>query len=117
MSSSPSTIQKQKQKDRKSASPNKEEEKRTLTVLSQLPVASSPPEGVSTHRTHLIGASCCATCGPSVPDWPVARSNMRAALSAPHEMTFDPSCGARAPRRVAGAAMLMLMSRLREERR
>ena len=59
----------------------------TFTVLSQLPVASNPPWGVSTHRTLLIGASCCATCELAMA-W---RSYMRAAFSAPPDRTLVPS--------------------------
>lgn len=59
----------------------------TLSVLSQLPVARMPPCW-STKRTPFTGASCAATCE----DWPVDTSNMRAALSAPAEKIFVPSC-------------------------
>ena len=66
---------------------NKKEHAFTLSVLSQLPVANIPPCGVSIHLTTLMGASCWATCC----GWPVVTSNMRAALSAPPDITLLPS--------------------------
>lgn len=65
----------------------KETRQLTLTVLSQLPVASTLPCGDSIQRTTRIGASCCATWEA----WPVVTSNMRPALSAPPERILDPS--------------------------